>query len=178
MRSCCFIGHRKVPDRDRIYAIVKKTVAELIVKEHVRYFNFGSKSEFDDLCHLAVSELQNEYPDIVRVNYNRKSEYVVKKSEKERLEEIGSSITKEKVVLKDFDDSKISDKVKRAGKASYVERNREMIDDSDFCVFFYTPEYKPNTNPRYPSSGKSGTRLAYDYAAAKNKVIINAADLE
>ena len=64
-----------------------------------------------------------------------------------------------------------------AGKASYVERNREMIDDSDFCVFFYIEEYKPEHDPHRKTSGKSGTKMAYDYAVRKKKPIINVAKL-
>ena len=70
----------------------------------------------------------------------------------------------------------MSDRVFRAGKASYVERNREMIGDSDICVFFYIEEYKPEPNPHRKTSGKSGTKPAYDYAVGKKKPIINVAD--
>ncbi len=172
-QSCCFIGHRKIQDKERVFLCVKKVIETLIVENGVRVFNFGSKSEFDDLCHLAVTELQKEYSYIIRINYNRKSEYVVRKEEKSQLEESWSSLLKKDITLKDFDDSKISDRVRNAGKASYVERNREMIDDSIYCVFFYNDEYKPQTNPHYSSSGKSGTKLAYNYAVRKNKNIIN-----
>ncbi len=176
-QSCCFIGHRKVQDKELVFSCVKNVIETLITENGIRAFHFGSKSEFDDLCHLAVTELQIEYRDIVRINYNRKSEYVVKKEEKSRLEESWSRLLKKDISLKDFDESKISDRVRNAGKASYVERNREMIDDSLYCVFFYNDEYKPEVNPNYSSSGKSGTKLAYDYAVRKKKKIINVAGM-
>ena len=47
------------------------------------------------------------------------------------------------VKLKDYDAEVQSDRVFSAGKASYVERNYEMIDDSDFCVFYYNEAYLP-----------------------------------
>ncbi len=74
-----------------------------------------------------------------------------------------------------YDEFKISERVKKAGKASYVERNQDMINDSDICVFFYKEEYKPELDNRYRPSGKSGTHLAYDYAKKKGKNIINIA---
>lgn len=175
--SCCFIGHRKIEDKESVLLCVKPIIEMLIVEKGVRIFNFGSKSEFDDLCHRIVSDFQSEYPDIIRVNYNRKSEYAVKKDEKANLEEIWSRLLKKDVSIKDFDSSKMSDRVFMAGKASYVERNREMIDDSDFCVFFYIEEYKPEPDTHRKTSEKSGTKMAYDYAVRKKKPIINIADL-
>ncbi len=152
---------------------VKQLIENLISEKGVRVFHFGSKSEFDDICHRVVTELQSVYPDIVRVNYHRKSEYVVKKDEKAKLEKSWSRLLKKDITLKDFDQAKSSERVQKAGKASYLERNREMIDDSDFCVFFYIKEYKPQSNPNDTSSGKSGTKRAYDYAVRKKKTIYN-----
>ena len=66
----------------------KKAIKNLIVNENVRVFHFGSRSEFDDICHEIVTAFQKDFPDIKRINYNRKSEYVVKKDEKEIKEHI------------------------------------------------------------------------------------------
>ena len=53
-----------------------------------------------------------------------------------------------------------------------------MIDDSDFCVFYYDEAYKPPLRKQYRSAlstyqPKSGTRLAYKYEKQKKKYIIN-----
>lgn len=77
--SCCFIGHRKIEDRERVAEKVKEVVQMLIEEKGARTFHFGSRSKFDDLCHLVVTEMQMQYPDITRINYNRRGEYVVKK---------------------------------------------------------------------------------------------------
>ena len=68
--------------------------------------------------------------------------------------------------------------MEKAGKASYVERNQEMINKSDYCIVYYDENYLP---PRRKNSRrdltdyqpKSGTAVAYDYAMKKNRVIIN-----
>lgn len=64
-----------------------------------------------------------------------------------------------------------------AGKASYIERNIAMIDDSDFCVFYYDENYTPETRYFKRSIGyshhKSGAKLAYNYAKQKKKILIN-----
>lgn len=70
----------------------------------------------------------------------------------------------------------MSDRVYNAGKASYIECNQEMIDDSDYCIFFYREGYKPESDPYHKSNGKSGTKLAYAYAVRKKKMIINIAE--
>ncbi len=175
-KACCFIGHRRLQDKETVLLRVRQTVKMLVFEKGVRLFLFGSKSEFDDLCHLAVTELQGVCPDLLRINYPCKSEYAVRKEEKAKQEEGWSRLLKQEVHFKDYDAVRQSERIYNAGKAAYVERNRKMIDDSDFCVFFYTETYQPTPNARRPSSKKSGTLLAYDYALQKKKEIYNLAD--
>ena len=68
--------------------------------------------------------------------------------------------------------------MEKAGKASYVERNQEMINKSDFCVIYYDENYLPprRKNSRrdlFDYQPKSGTAVVYDYAVKKKKKIIN-----
>ena len=181
-KRCCFIGHRTIEQTDELLALLTDTIRRLILEEGVCYFLFGSRSAFDDLCHRIVTEFQQEFPNIVRVAYTRRSEYAVKAEEKVKMERTWASVLKTEVKLKDYDAEVRSDRVFSAGKASFVERNQEMIDDSDFCVFYYNESYLP---PRRKRSNrdlssyqpKSGTRLAYEYAVQKSKktdkVVIN-----
>ena len=75
-------------------------------------------------------------------------------------------------LLKSYDDTTMPPRVEKAGRASYVERNQEMINASDFCVFYYNPSYLPPKR-KYSKRDiseyqpKSGTRLAWGYAAQK-----------
>lgn len=181
-KRCCFIGHRTIEQTDELLALLTDTIRRLILEEGVCYFLFGSRSAFDDLCHRIVTEFQQEFPNIVRVAYTRRSEYAVKAEEKVKMERTWASVLKTEVKLKDYDAEVQSDRVFSAGKASFVERNQEMIDDSDFCVFYYNESYLP---PRRKRSNrdlssyqpKSGTQLAYEYAIQKSKktdkVVIN-----
>lgn len=167
---------------DELISTLKNTIVRLITEENVKYFLFGSRSDFDDLCHHIVTELQSDYAHIVRVAYTRRSEYAVKAEEKETMERTWASVLKTEVKLKDYDAEVQSDRVYSAGKASYVERNQEMIDDSDFCIFYYDEGYQPPKRKRTNRDistyqPKSGTRLAYEYAIQKskkgNKKVIN-----
>lgn len=81
-------------------------------------------------------------------------------------------------LLEMYEGTYFPEKIRKSGKASYVERNREMIDKSKFCVVYYDESYLP---PRIRNSRrgltdyqpKSGTKLAYDYAVKKELTIIN-----
>ena len=55
-----------------------------------------------------------------------------------------------------------------------------MIDDSDYCVFYYDKTYKPEKKlisrksvGGIYTSGNSGTAFAYKYAEKKKKQILN-----
>ena len=159
-KICCFIGHRKLVVSSELCEKLKKTIVWLIEKKGVNWFLFGSASKFDELCLKTVTELQKSYPEIKRT-YVRSNCPYIRNSHRKQL-------------LKSYDDTLIPSKVKNAGRAAYVERNQEMIDASDFCVFYYNPDYKPPI--RKPSKGaltserpNSGTKLAYEYAVRKSK---------
>ena len=53
---------------------------------------------------------------------------------------------------------------KAVGRAVYIERNREMIDKSEYCVFYYRKD-------RLPTARKSGTLTALSYAVSKKREI-------
>lgn len=164
MKICSFFGHRNTEATTELCSELRKTILYLINEKDVQYFLFGSRSRFDDLCLQIVSELQTEYPQIQRV-YVRSNYPYIRKEYKEYL-------------LESYDDTLMPSRLENAGKASYVERNREMINASDFCVFYYDKEYKPPLRKQsrkalFSYQPESGTRLAYEYASQKKKQIIN-----
>ncbi len=163
-KACCFFGHRKINEIPELMERLKKEIEALITEKEVSIFYFGSKSEFDDLCHKTVTELKEKYPHIKRV-YVRSAFQHIPDSYEDSL-------------LKYYEDTYFPEHMENAGRASYVERNQEMINKSDFCIIYYDEDYAP---PRRKNSKrdlidyqpKSGTRLAYDYAIKKGKEIIN-----
>ena len=173
-KVCCFIGHRKIERTDEMVERLKDIINDLIFNKGVKTFLFGSRSQFDDLCHEIVTELQKKNPQIKRIMYTCRSEYAVKKEEKEDLEKSWSNLLKRDVKLKDYDGEMMSERLLLAGKASYVERNQDMIDTSDYCVFYYNSEYQPPKR-KYSKrdvseyQAKSGTELAFDYANQRKR---------
>jgi len=159
----CFIGHRTVNNAEEIKFKLRETVLMLIEKG-ADTFLFGSKSEFNSLCWECVTELKTEYPHLKRV-YVRAAYPVISASYKEYL-------------LEGYEETYFPQKIEKAGRSAYVERNFEMIDKSDICVFYYDEDYVPPQKPpksRFDISRKtnSGTKTAYNYALSKKKEIIN-----
>ncbi len=151
-KICCFFGHRVIENSEEVKYRLIKTVEQLIKEKRVYTFLFGSKSQFNDLCYDVVTELKDKYSYICRI-------YV-------RAEYPDINEGYEEYLLKGYEETYFSEKLLKAGRAVYVERNYEMIDKSDFCIVYYKPNYKS-------LYGKSGTSIAYQYAIKKQKNIIN-----
>ena len=159
-KVCCFIGHRNVKKTTELKEKLMNTVRWLIIEKSVDKFLFGSKSNFDDFCQEVVKELREEYPHIKRV-------YV-----RMYYPELGEPYIG--YILRDFEDTYMPERIENAGVARYVERNQEMINASDYCIFYYDPQYQPPKRKYSKRSvgeyqPKSGTALAFDYANQRKR---------
>lgn len=163
---CCFLGHRKIDKTLELIHILTQITEDLILKEKVNIFLFGCNSEFDDLCYDTVTKLMDKYPYIKRVYVRAKFPYISDEYKYHLSER--------------FEDTYYPEKVFNSGKASYVMRNQDMIDQSDFCVFYYDENYLPpkRKNSQHDATmyqPKSGTEIALKYAVKNKKRIINIA---
>ncbi|MBQ5851269.1 MAG: DUF1273 family protein [Lachnospiraceae bacterium] len=164
LHACCFFGHRKINETPELAERLAKTIEMLITDKGVNNFYFGSKSEFDDLCHKTVTKLKEKYPHIKRIYVRSAYQHIPDWYEDS--------------LLKHYEATYYPEQIKNSGRASYVERNQEMINHSKFCVVYYDENYLP---PRRRNSKsdltdyqpKSGTKVAYNYAMKKGKIIIN-----
>ena len=152
-KTCCVFGHRKITEKEEIRKKLSEIFDMLITKENVTTFLLGSKSEFNDLCCEVLQNKKEEFPHIQRV-------YV-------RAEYPDIDENYETYLLKRYDSTYFPERLRNAGKAVYIERNREMIDQANICVIYYKEEYSPI------SQNKSGTKLAFEYGKKKKKRIIN-----
>lgn len=89
--KCCFIGHRTINLTQELIQRVKSVIENLILECGVGVFLFGSRSEFDTLCHSIVAELKEKYPYIKRVAYICQSEGCILQAEKAKLYKVYSS---------------------------------------------------------------------------------------
>ena len=149
--TCCFFGHRQIIETEDLKIKLCKIIERLIIEENVDTFLFGSKSRFNSLCYELVTEYKEKYPHIKRI-------YV-------RAEYLDISQQYKNYLLESYEDTYYPEKIQGAGRAIYIERNYEMIDKSQFCVVYYDEQNAPTTR-------KSGTKIALDYAIKKGKFII------
>ena len=161
-QTCCFFGHRDFLETEELKNLLFRIVENLILNKNVDTFLFGSKSKFDKTCLEVVTKLKEKYSHIKRI-YVRASYQHIDDKYKNYL-------------LETYDDTYFPQRVQNAGKASYVLRNYEMIDNSTFCLCYYDENYLPQKRKNtilndYQS--KSGTAIAYDYAVRKKLFIIN-----
>ena len=149
--TCCFFGHRTINDTDELRTKITEAIERLITDENVDTFLFGSKSEFDRLCLELVSKLKEKYPHVKRIYVRAEFPFI----NDDYLN----------YLLKSYDDTYYPEKLHGAGRAAYVERNYEMINNSKYCIVYYD-------EPNAPTTRKSGTKIALDYALKKGREII------
>lgn len=149
--TCCFFGHRTINETDELRTKLIAAIERLITDENVDTFLFGSKSRFDSLCLELVTKLKEKYPHVKRIYVRAEFPFIS-----------DDYLT---YLLKSYDDTYYPEKLLGAGKAAYVERNYEMIRGSKYCIVYYDESKLPTTN-------KSGTKIALDYAVKKNREVI------
>ena len=124
--TCWFIGHRKTKHKKELERRLRESICNLL-EQGVTTFLFGDHSEFNVLCYEVVSELREVYPKIRRIHYRTDypdaDEYMMQ------------------LLLDGYEDRICPYGIAAAGKVAYVERNQEMIQASDFCVFYFNGEY-------------------------------------
>ena len=149
---CCFFGHRTINETEKLKSKLIEIIEKMIVDEKVDTFLFGSRSEFNSLCLELVTVIKEKYPYIKRI-------YV-------RAEYPHISESYKNYLLERYEDTYYPKKMLNSGRAAYVERNFEMIDNSRFCIFYYDKQ-------TITTARKSGTKIALDYAIKQRKKIIN-----
>jgi len=148
--TCRVFGHRIINETVELRTRLIKTIERLITKENIDTFLFGSKSRFNSLCYELVTNLKEKYPHIKRI-YVRAEFPVINDDYKAYLLEL-------------YEDTFYPEKIKGSGRAAYVERNYEMINKSKYCIVYYDEANAPTTR-------KSGTRIALDYAVKQKRNI-------
>ena len=149
--NCCFLGHRRIAETEELRSKLIVIVEKLILEEGVATFLFGSKSRFNSLCYEIVTEIREKYPHIRRI-------YV-------RAEYPHISEQYKNYLLENYEDTYYPKRILNSGRAAYVERNCEMIDKSHYCIVYYDETSAPTTR-------KSGTKIALNYAIKQRKTII------
>lgn len=154
--TCCIIGHRKFNVKEYKEKLIS-TFEWLITMKNVGIFLFGSKSEFNHECYQIIRELKRKYPHIKLIYVRAENRYL--------SNELEASLSFY------YDETYYSYYAEDGGKYSYILRNEEMIDRSDYCVFYYNKGYLEERKGVIKT--KSGTEMAYNYAKKLRKEVIN-----
>ncbi len=149
--TACFIGHRTINETEDLKSKLNEIIEKLIVDENIDTFLFGSKSRFNSLCLELVTKIKEKYPHIKRIYVRAEYPYI--------------SEHYKNYLLECYEDTYYPEHIIGSSRAAYVERNYEMIDNSRFCIVYYDEANAPTTR-------KSGTKIALDYALRKQKRII------
>jgi len=150
--TCCFFGHRRIGETEELKSRLIEIIERLIVEKGVDTFLFGSKSRFNSICIELVTEIKKKYPHIKRIYVRAEYPYI--------------SEQYKKFLLESYEDTYYPEKILNSGRASYVERNYEMIDKSGYCVVYYDAL-------NVATARTSGTKTALEYAKRKRKKIIS-----
>ena len=150
-KTCCFFGHRTINETEELKAKLMEIIEKLIFEKRVDTFLFGSKSRFNSLCLELVTEIKEKYPHIKRVYVRAEYPYI--------------SEHYKNYLLESYEDTYYPEHIRSSGRAAYVERNYEMIDNSHYCIVYYDKQNAPTTR-------KSGTKIALGYAESRGKRII------
>lgn len=177
-KVCSFYGHKAIVVTEDLKSIISGNIENLIVNYGVTTFLFSGKSDFDCLCLLIVNQLKDKYPYIKMKNYiwkrKRNNLDAKRKEQKPNLAKCG----KIEKYLFELEEEFWYEIKHIPTLARHMERMQAMIDDSDYCVFYY------NENYYFKKSGcltigfafyqpEIITKLAYNYAIQKRKKIIN-----
>ena len=161
-KTCCFVGHRKVKNYNATKDKVKVIVENLITKEGVSVFLLGSKSEFNTLCYEVITELKKVHKHIERIYVRAEFPYIDDEYKNYLLEYYEQTYYPEKII--------------KSGRACYVERNYEMIENSAYCIVCFDEAHtqqKGDTGNKGNIKAKSGTKLACEFAKRKKRNVFN-----
>lgn len=149
-KSCSVFGHSKISITDELKKRLYKIFEIVIVNHNVKYFYFGGFSEFDDLCWQVVTELKKSYEHIYRI-------FCLSNPRHQRLSKRPKWLKEE-----DYEEVIYLDLTFDYWYNRIYFRNCEMIDRSDYVVFYVN------------HSENSGAYKALKYALKKKKQIFNA----
>ena len=145
---------------------LKDCFLDLIEKKNINTFNFGFYGQFNDLCYEVLLGLKQIYPQIQLILYSLNNEvaYTFEEAEqhqsqyKRKNKSFPYKCFDEIVYLKNIDESHF--------KFACVLRNKNLIDESEYCVIYFRKDYS------LPHNRNSGTKIAYEYAKEQKKKII------
>lgn len=154
-KICCFTGHRKIDgEAMQMLSILLDRALSNLTANGVTVFRAGGAMGFDTLAALKVIELREKDPSI------RLDLFIPCREQADKWD--GRSQEYYAYILSKADNVIYVRENYVSG--CMLERNRKMVDGSDFCIGFCT-------------SKKGGSAYTLNYAKQKNVRVINLATM-
>jgi uncharacterized phage-like protein YoqJ len=150
-KTCCFTGHREIPERD--YNLLKQKTKNAIVAligKGVIYFGAGGARGFDTIAAETVLELKKEYPQIKLI-------LVLPCPDQTKGWKEGD-IRKYNIIKENAD--KVVFTADHYFSGCMHVRNRHLVDNSGYCICYLTKD-------------NGGTAFTVNYAKKKGLEIYN-----
>lgn len=131
-KTCCFSGHRMIPEQQRAY-IEKRTKRYIrqLYKTGVRYFGVGGAIGYDTLAAECLFELRKkDLPDI-KIILVYPFEGFTDRWTSEQKAQFSN-------LLPRYDKTVCVSKTRN--KSAYLERNRRLVDGSAYCIVYCTKQ--------------------------------------
>lgn len=150
-KTCCFTGHREIPERD--YNILKQKTKNAIVAligKGVIYFGAGGARGFDTIAAETVLELKKDYPQIKLI--------LVLPCPDQTRGWKEDDIRKYNIIKENAD--KVVFTANHYFSGCMHVRNRHLVDNSGYCICYLT-------------KNSGGTAFTVNYAKTKGLEIHN-----
>ncbi len=122
-KVCCFAGHSRLPDSEKIYDSLLQKIENLILCENVNEFRVGNYGEFDSLYARTIRRLKEKFPYISLILVIPYLTYEINNNKKyyeERFDEI---------IIAPIPES-------TPKKLRIIKRNEYMVESSDFLIYY------------------------------------------
>lgn len=153
-RTCCFTGHRRLPEnqKEEIAERVEKAVVSLIHSGYL-YFGAGGALGFDTLCAKTILRLRQSYPGIKLILV------LPCASQADRWRPEDKAVYWELMEQAD----KVVYTSQEYTRDCMFKRNRHLVDNSSACICYQTKAI-------------GGTAYTVEYARKRGLQIINLAE--
>ena len=156
-RTCCFTGHRAIPEKD-LPGILERTeqVVRRLIEQGVVFFGVGGAIGYDTEAAKLLFRLRaTDYPHIKVILVYPFKGFTGRWSDEQRA---GSAR-----LLHQYD--KTVCVAQRASREAYLARDRHLVDSSAYCIAYCT-------------RNSGGTAYTVRYAHQQGVTVFNTANME
>nr|WP_325194482.1 SLOG family protein [uncultured Oscillibacter sp.] len=156
-RTCCFTGHREIPEKDLLGILERtKQAVRRLIKQGVIFFGVGGAIGYDTEAAKLLFRLRaTDYPQIKVILVYPFEGFTSHWSDEQRAEYAQ--------LLPQYDKAVCA--AQRASREAYLARDRHLVDGSAYCIAYCT-------------RNSGGTAYTLRYAQQEGLKIFNTASEE